>query len=495
MVMDSMEILKAMLPRVPMVLKTALLNTLSLSETEGKQDLRTELTVRILRSFIGYTVPIGKQQRGSLKDPGIKGPMWISKVTLPKPEIEVQEALIKVIEELKEGGETYDVPGLVDVEAEWTGHRGDANGKSTLPDISEEEKYSKLMEEVKEDMTILYFHGGAFFAMDPCTHRIITTKLAKLTGARVLSVRYRLAPQHPFPAALLDCLVAYLSLISPPPGSLHAPVPANKIVLAGDSAGGNFAISLLQTLLTLHRNNTTIPFHGTTIQTPIPLPAGAATNSPFCDVNRSLPSVVSNAKYDYLEPPIQVPGTLFKPYPFPSDSIWPPTPPRVDLYVNANATAHPLVSPVISSQKMWENSPPVFITMGEEGLSDEGLHLARTIHRAGSTALVERFEGMPHCFALIAPTTHAGKRCLQGWADFCLEAVRGGGKVERRGDGEEVTWINHSATRSKKERLEDVCALSEEEVERKVRDGRDWRVEGEEALRKALEEEVSKAKL
>jgi hypothetical protein len=159
---NPMVILREGLSRIPLVFKTALLNPLSLSETGGKQDLRTELTVQIIRSFVGYTVPLGKQQKGSLRDPGVKGPMWVSKVVFPKPEIEVQDALIGVIEGLKGEGETYDIPGLVDVSAEWTGHRDGADGKSTLPDISEEEKYKKLMEDVKEDMTILYFHGGAF---------------------------------------------------------------------------------------------------------------------------------------------------------------------------------------------------------------------------------------------------------------------------------------------------------------------------------------------
>lgn len=159
---NSSTMLRAMLPRLPLVLKTALLNSLSLSSTEGKQDLRTELTVNVMRSFIGYDIPVSKQQEASTRDPGVKGPMWVSKVELPKPEIEVQDALIQVIEALKEGGETYDVPGLADVGAEWTGYRADADEKSTLPDISEEEKYEKLMEEVEEDATILYFHGGAF---------------------------------------------------------------------------------------------------------------------------------------------------------------------------------------------------------------------------------------------------------------------------------------------------------------------------------------------
>ena len=89
--------------------------------------------------------------------------------------------------------------------------------------------------------------------MDPCTHRVPIAHLSRLTGAPVLSVRYRLAPQNPFPAALVDALTAYLSLIHPPPGSLHDPVPANKIIISGDSAGGNLSLVLLQTLLTLRR--------------------------------------------------------------------------------------------------------------------------------------------------------------------------------------------------------------------------------------------------
>lgn len=130
------------------------------------------------------------------------------------------------------------------------------------------------------------------------------------------------------------------------------------------------------------------------------------------------------------------------------------------------------------------------MSIGEEGLADEGLYLARKIHRAGSTAIVEQFEGMPHCFGFLMPSTPAGKRGLQGWADFCVDAVKG--NVKRTG---EVLWVNRTATKTAQQSLEEVCKLSEEEVEMRVKDGRDWRVEGEEALAKALEEEVSKAKL
>lgn len=89
--------------------------------------------------------------------------MWISKVVLQKPEEnDVREALVKAIEGLKEGGETYTLPVLKPVEAEWTGYRSDVDANAPELDISEEEKYENLMKEVKSDVTILYFHGGAY---------------------------------------------------------------------------------------------------------------------------------------------------------------------------------------------------------------------------------------------------------------------------------------------------------------------------------------------
>lgn len=155
--------LKALVARVPLLLKITALHVFKRSPAAGKQDLQVELVVNLLRSFISFSHPLGKAQRGTLKDPGIKGPMWISKIKMPKPaENSVLQSLIKAIEHHKEGHETYDVPEPADVEAEWTGHRSGVGAKAPQLDISEEEKYKRMMEEVKEDITILYFHGGAY---------------------------------------------------------------------------------------------------------------------------------------------------------------------------------------------------------------------------------------------------------------------------------------------------------------------------------------------
>lgn len=158
-------LLRFLFPKTPLILKTAALNVLGLSPNAAKQDARTEITVNVLRSMMSVPSPLGKQQHITLKDPGIKGPMWIATVKLAAPsgqDDDLRELLAKAIEALKEGGETYKLPDVAGVEAEWTGHRGGVDATAPELDISEEATYGKLMDEVKSDITILYFHGGAY---------------------------------------------------------------------------------------------------------------------------------------------------------------------------------------------------------------------------------------------------------------------------------------------------------------------------------------------
>ena len=97
-----------------------------------------------------------------MRDPGIKGPMWVSKVTLSQPEFDVRDAVLRAIKDLGTGEESFDAPGVIAVEAEWTGYRSGVNKSATLPDISEEEKYRELRKDVTSDITILYLHGGGY---------------------------------------------------------------------------------------------------------------------------------------------------------------------------------------------------------------------------------------------------------------------------------------------------------------------------------------------
>ncbi|KAJ5135586.1 Alpha/beta hydrolase fold-3 [Penicillium bovifimosum] len=483
-------LLAAILVRIPLILKTVLLHTAQMSPASGKQDLRTELTVAVIRSFMGGNTALGKVQSRGLKDPGVKGPMWISKVTLPQPEDAVRDAVLRAIEDHKTGDETYDIPDTAAVEGEWTGYRAGVGKKTPEPDLSEEEKYHKMREESPSDMTILYFHGGAYFLLDPISHRAPVAHLSHLTGAPVFSVRYRLAPQNPFPAALVDALTAYLSLLHPPPGSLHKAIPANKIIFAGDSAGGNLALALLQTLLTLDRASHTIPFHGQEI--PIELPAGVATISPWCDVTRSMPSIANNAYLDYLEAP-QVPSddpavkVPLHQYPFAADEIWPSTPPRADIFCTASVMRHPLVSPLAAPAELWKKAPPVSISTGEEGLTDEDLILARRLHGAGVPVVAEMFEGMPHCHGIMFMDTPASHRFFEGFAGFCRDAVAG--RVVATGN---LKWIGFKLRETKEIPLEKACETTDEEVEARMERIAVWKLEGE---RELLKEYREKAKL
>lgn len=157
-----LPLLRALLVRIPLILKTVVLHLLRLSPVTGKQDLRTELTVAVIRSFLSFSMPVSQQQKRSTRDPGVRGPLWVSKVRFPRPEDDVQRAVCAAIDALKTGGETYDEPGVAPVEAEWTGYRSGVGRLATLPDISEREKYRELLKDSPADMVVIYFHGGAY---------------------------------------------------------------------------------------------------------------------------------------------------------------------------------------------------------------------------------------------------------------------------------------------------------------------------------------------
>jgi acetyl esterase/lipase len=415
--------LRQVLPMLPLIVRTTVGHTLGLTEMSNKWDLRMELVVRVIQSSLrnpsGPRRTITQTQSATLKDPGVKGNKWISRYIIPKPsEDDAKEQVFAAIDALKEGGELYTKPELVDVGVEWTGYRKDCSPQDPEPTgMSEKEKYDALMKEVTSDVVILYLHGGAYYLMDPATHREITTKLAKMTGGRAYSVRYRLAPKGPFPSALVDAFVSYLSLLHPPPGAPHGPVPADKIVISGDSAGANLSVVLLQLLLQLHRSVPegqipTVKFHGADV--PVPLPAGVALCSPWCDLTSSLDSITRNAKYDYLP-------NSWSPELIPDCTLWPTDPPRADLFVDGSALAHQMVSPIAA--KSWKGAPPVYFNWGDELLTDEGSVLACRMAKDGVTVIAEHFEAMPHVFAGFFPDAPTGHRCFTGWSKFCTNVV------------------------------------------------------------------------
>ncbi|CAI6340053.1 unnamed protein product [Periconia digitata] len=503
-------ILKLLLPKTPFILKTALAHTLSLSPTASKWDLRTELTINIMRSMLvpGSTPStISKNQRLTTKDPGVKGKMWISKVSIPvdSDDDHVRQLVLDTVDSMSTTPEqkatVYEKPASQPLEAEWTGYRASATSTSPEPpNLSEQEKYNNLVAETTSKVTTLYFHGGAMYLLDPSTYRNLTSRIAKDTGGRVFSVRYRLAPQHPFPAALLDALVAYIGLLHPPPGSPHAPIPASEIVFAGDSAGGMLCAALLQLLLQIHRTHTpsdpsspslpTVKWHNKDV--PLPLPAGLALTSPWLDLTRSLPSLTSLAHYDYLPSPSQ---TLT--HRWPACPAWPSPPPRADLYCDGGLLLHPLASPLMALD--WTNAPPVFFSVGQEMLRDEDAVLARRLVQQGSVIRWVEFEGMPHVFAVILEGSAAADRHHEVFAAFCSDVVvaaaAAANKTEGQGLKSEARLVLAKSLKDKDMDLKDITDLTDEQVDGLCNDGMKRIVEVFEARRNGDEDAVQRAML
>jgi acetyl esterase/lipase len=117
--------------------------------------------------------------------------------------------------------------GPGEVELDVTSVKGEWQGVGSRPE---------QLSESYSGPVILSLHGGGYFTGSPAVERTATINMARLTDSRVFAVDYRLAPQHPFPAALIDAVVAYNYLIAPPQG-VHTPIDPNKLVIAGDSAG------------------------------------------------------------------------------------------------------------------------------------------------------------------------------------------------------------------------------------------------------------------
>ena len=201
-----------------------------------------------------------------------------------------------------------------------------------------------------EGRVILYLHGGAFVAESPRAHCGMLARICRRAAAQAFYVGYRLAPEHPFPAATDDCLAAYRHL-------LEEGVDPSRIVIAGDSAGGNL------TLVTALRAR----------ESGLPLPAALVMMSPVLDASFSGESVRRN---DGLDP-------LFR------SSIIERLAP---YYVSEELRRHPWVSPLDAD--LAGLSPSLVIVGSSEILLDDSVRFAT---RARNVTL-QVWHDMPHVF-------------------------------------------------------------------------------------------------
>ena len=286
-----------------------------------------------------------------------------------------------------------------------------------------------------------------------------------------------MSPQNAFPAALLDALVAYLSLLAPPPGSSHAAVSASDIVFSGDSAGGNLSICLLQLILQLHRSSGSSPpmvrFNGRNVE--VSVPAGVTAHSGWMDLTRCMPSITDNTEYDYLPPP---PSNDFIAH-FPKCDIWPTDPPRGDLYCETSMLCHPLVSPLAARD--WRGTCPILLQYGSEMLEDEGKAIARRVVQQGGIVKWEEWKAMPHCFAMLLEGLAGSKKCFESWAQFIKDVVEGN-TIETSGRIiQPKTLEEHSL-----ETRDLMNDLSDDEIDDRMREAMRRRDRGEEGEAKIL---------
>jgi acetyl esterase/lipase len=184
---------------------------------------------------------------------------------------------------------------------------------------------------------VLYFHGGGYVAGSARTGTHLAAELARRTGGRALSVDYRLAPEHPYPAAVEDGLAAYAGL-------LESGASPSRVLVAGDSAGGGLAVA---TLLAAREQG-------------LPQPAAIAVFSPWADISRSGSSMRTKDGADPL---------------FSYDAMgW-----YAGRYVPAGDRSAPLVSPVFAA---LAGLPPLLIQAGShEVLLDDAVRLAANAGR------------------------------------------------------------------------------------------------------------------
>jgi acetyl esterase/lipase len=287
--------------------------------------------------------------------------------------------------------------------------------------------------------------------------RGITSSLARETGGRCLVPDYRLAPQNPFPSAVVDLLISYLSLLYPGEDALHMAVSPQNIVFAGDSSGGNLVLSLLSLIQQIRSQP--IQFRGKSIT--IPLPAGIATLSPHCDHTNSFDSHTRNKPYDifildalpHLQPN------------FPSCDLWPTSPPREDIYCHAHTLTHPLVSVAIAPAWSAAYMPPMFFATGQEKLTDEAYFLAGRAAVAGTTVQFAQYDALPHNFAYFFPKLPQSRDVLKRFGAFCREVVKNSGGVKSG-------FVRYAADDDKfqGEKLVIDVSMDEQERERKMKE-------------------------
>jgi epsilon-lactone hydrolase len=219
----------------------------------------------------------------------------------------------------------------------------------------------------RDDACVLHFHGGGYVIGSASLYRDFTWRIGAAARASVLYFDYRLAPEHPFPAALDDAVTVYRWLAGR--------IEPRRIAVVGDSAGGGLALGTLYRLR----------------DEGLPLPAATVVISPWTDLALTGPSLQSNAAADPMMDVTRLPTFA-------------------GFYLAGVDARHPYASPLHGDAS---GLPPTLIQVGsDEILRDDALRMTTRLQDAGCHAEIEVWPRMPHAWHLYARILPEGRAAI-----------------------------------------------------------------------------------
>ena len=231
----------------------------------------------------------------------------------------------------------------------------------------------------EDDRVVYYLHGGGYVMGSLTSHQDLVARIAKAAKARVLYIDYRLAPEHPFPAAVEDATKAYRWLLA-------TGVDPARVAIGGDSAGGGLCVA---TLVSLRDSGD-------------PLPAVAFCISPWVDLEGLGESMTANADVD----PMVGAEAL------------------ADMgmaYLGGAEPRSPLAAPLYAD---LAGLPPTLIQVGaHETLLDDSTRLHARAKAAGVDALLEKGEELFHVWHAFAPMLPEGQEAVDRIGEYVLEHI------------------------------------------------------------------------
>ncbi len=224
------------------------------------------------------------------------------------------------------------------------------------------------VKESREDFVLFYMHGGGYIVGSPTSHRDLISRMAREARMRALVPDFRLAPEHPFPTQIEDCVRAYQWL-------LKQGYTANHIVFAGESSGGALVISVLLALK----------------EQQIPLPIAAIAISGMLDLEASSNTFKTNLSVD----PSVDSERIFR---------------LARLYIGDRDPKMPLASPIYAN---LTGLPPLLIQVSSvEVLLDDSIRLAQAARDCGGEVELEVWYGLPHAWHIYASILPEGQQAI-----------------------------------------------------------------------------------